>query len=96
MSVYKLILPNLQQRINNLVELISDIKDPHLKIPNPTAADNGPENNETLVSETITDSNMDTASEHTTAAPDLSKLTPRELQLKISELKFKVKKSVNM
>lgn len=32
MAVYKLITPNLQSRINNICELISDIKDPHLKI----------------------------------------------------------------
>lgn len=32
MSVYKLLIPSLQQRINNLTELISDIKDPHLKM----------------------------------------------------------------
>ena len=29
MKIYRLVVPNLQQRINNIVELISDIRDPN-------------------------------------------------------------------
>ena len=86
MEIYKLLLPNLQQRINNLVELISDIKDPHLKISTQAVTDSAgrmgtPEPNE----DEFFDAN-ESSSE--TPVPDLSKLTPRELQLRISELKF--------
>lgn len=52
MSVYKLLFPNLQQRINNITELISDIKDPHLKI----AADK--EENEQINNDEIVEHEM--------------------------------------
>ncbi len=29
MKIYRLVVPSIQQRINNIVELISDIQDPH-------------------------------------------------------------------
>jgi len=88
MSVYKLLVPNLQQRINNLVELISDLKDPHLKIAEKNADPTSPiaqmdqsagHGGETCETE---------SSSHDTTY-GFSKLCPRELQLKISEAKYK-------
>jgi len=85
MSVYKLLVPSLQQRINNLVELISDLKDPHLKIAEKNAAPVSPiiEMDQSETGEVGEASGLSEAGCH------LSKLSPRELQLKISEAKYK-------
>jgi condensin complex subunit 3 len=77
MRVYKLLVPNLQQRTNNIVELISDIKEP------PTERANEP--NEFGAQST---QNRDEPMDLNTELSQQAKLTPRELQLKISELKF--------
>ena len=95
MSVYKLLIPSLQQRINNVTELISDIKDPHLKMA-------GEEEEVEVVNETVGGEVGEAAeaSEHseTVCEPSnstiVSKMSPRELKLKISEAKYKRYRSV--
>jgi len=84
MSVYKLLVPSLQQRINNLVELISDLKDPHLKIAEKNAAPVSP-----IIEMDQSETGEVEASGLSEAGCHLSKLSPRELQLKISEAKYK-------
>lgn len=72
MSVYKLAVPNLQQRINNLVELISDLRDP-------TSAIN--------VTESVAQIEAaQTPSIHglfMTPTPSTPRFTPRELSFKV-------------
>jgi condensin complex subunit 3 len=98
MKIYRLVVPNLQQRINNIVELISDIKD-----PNSANMDTDNENNNnmrtnesTLVDSVNPERNLiednemeqDSPTTSTTTTTTTNKLNPREIALKIAEIKF--------
>jgi condensin complex subunit 3 len=73
MKVYKRLIPNLQTRINNLVELVSDLKDPAQTMTQGQKDE-----------DQSTESNLNT-NEMNLNEPQLNS---RELALKISELKF--------
>ena len=86
MKVYKLLIPNLQQRINKLVELISDLKEPAEK---EEIIENIQQNiiNETF-QETVVESND--ANTATAAVANIEPpKTKLEISLQISELKFR-------
>jgi condensin complex subunit 3 len=78
-NIYKKIQPNLQQRMNNLTELISDLKDPITVAPTQAESDlnksktNDPTNN-----------NTDTSP----STPSI-KMTDGQIRIKLSELKYK-------
>jgi len=101
MKIYRLVVPSLQQRINNIVELISDIREPHTASmetmevetnaiqstsAQQTTQDGTDEMNlnpsvekDILTYSTLIESN---------SAETAPRINPREIALKISELKF--------
>lgn len=80
MKVYKRLIPNLQTRINNLVELVSDLKDPAQ--PMATQSNQNDQDKSTTESNNLNTNEMNL---NTNMEPQLNS---RELALKISELKF--------
>ena len=97
MKVYKMLMPNLQQRINKLVELISDLKEQHAE-KEETEPDDVRRNN--TLGFLITETN-EYASPNTNNVDQVSKSAPSvvnsgpppktklEISLQISELKFR-------
>lgn len=84
MKIYKLLYPNVQQRINNIVELISDIKDPGGE--NKPAEERAHE--DTVAS--VMGAEMSTTVTHeATMANAEPQQSVYEMKLKLSELKFK-------
>lgn len=99
MKIYRLVVPNLQQRINNLVELISDIRDPGSsnadtsmqRAHQQTASSSDQNVSETNRNPSVEKDILDaTAVEmlDTDTTTESKLLNPRELAMKISELKF--------
>ena len=96
MSVYKLLNPNVQQRINEIVELISDIREPgerQTQKASTTASNASLHPNGSVLAAGETP--MEIQDETTVAAGNVdseaasAQIDPYEIKMKISELKFK-------
>jgi hypothetical protein len=95
MKIYRLVVPSIQQRINNIVELISDIQDPHALSTEAMDLDSA---RQSTCSHQTTQDGTDEMNLNPGVEKDIldsslvdsisSTLSPREIALRISELKF--------
>ena len=94
MEVYRILIPNLQTRINNIVELISDLKDPLA-----AAQTQAQREMETTAVNTTTatligaggvneTSSAEAQTPGPSVVPTVPNLNPHQLQMTISQLKF--------
>ena len=88
MKVYKILIPNLQQRINKLVELISDLKEPPEREEEDVTVRQS-NATEMLRSEILESASSLAGSNLEPAANGVVPKTKLEISLQISELKFK-------
>lgn len=98
MGVYKLLYPSLQQRINQIVELISDIRDPSGALTQrqqtaKTSTHGGSgdavpmDQDDQAVAAAV--SQGDIIDQTIVEDPAANQIDPHEIKMKISELKFK-------
>lgn len=94
MKIYRLVVPSLQQRINNIVELISDIRDPHAATMETMEAETNAQQttqdctDEMNLNPGVEKDILDSTLIESNSAETGPRINPREIALKISELKF--------
>jgi hypothetical protein len=85
MNVYRIVVPSLQQRINNIVELISDIRDPTAA---QTLTQAQREMEAARANQTGDNQNGQQQAQQPAQAQTAPAMSTHQLQMKISQLKF--------